>query len=375
MWQPQDFYSEYSLRIPAILSGPESIRSLYDFPSSRIAVIHGKSFTDKELFRSAFPKRELAFFERAWRGEPDLHGLSETLHELEEFSPDTILAVGGGSVIDGGKLCRLFYEFPSFSPGTSRLDGEQFTTHFIAVPTTIGSGAEVSSAAVYLDRAEHRKDMVVLHELQPDAVVYDERYVAKASERILAASMLDALSHILEGYVSNRNNQLMDVLAEKGLAILVEETARMIDDGDASLDYRRLQYAGMIGGLVQNHCIVGAAHAVAHQLAEYGYPHGEAVGLLLPTVIPLNAGDKATAAKYNKITQAAGLESVSELTGMIRKLLDYSGISTREPELRSLLAGSMQKEEFRNNVKKDKGGKGNPIPITDEYLCMLSGSF
>ena len=158
MWQPGGFYNEYVLRTPVILSGKESIRGLYNYPAARIAVIHGGSFFDKETFISAFPKKELAFIRRSWDSEPDFDGIAGTLGELEKICPDMIIAVGGGSVIDGSKLCRLFYEFPYFQPGETRIEGGQMKTSFVAVPTTVGSGAEVSSAAVFVDRENHKKD-------------------------------------------------------------------------------------------------------------------------------------------------------------------------------------------------------------------------
>jgi len=204
MWQPQSFFSQYVLRTPVILSGKEAIRGLYHYPAGKIAVIHGGSFSDAELFRSTFSKREIRFIRRSWEDEPDMKGLKGTIHELENYQPDLIIAVGGGSVIDGSKLCRLFYEFPFYEVGVSRVEGEQLKTRFIAVPTTVGSGSEVSSASVYVDRVNHRKDMVVLHGLLPDVVVYDGRYVENAPEKLLCASALDAMAHILEGYKEKR---------------------------------------------------------------------------------------------------------------------------------------------------------------------------
>lgn len=371
MWQPQGFYNQYVLRTPVILSGDESVRGLYNYPAARIAVIHGKSFADRDLFLSTFSKRDIHFISRSWKDEPDIEGLKETIRQLEEYQPDTIIAVGGGSVIDGGKLCRLFYEFPYYRIGETRISGESWNTHFVAVPTTTGSGSEVSSAAVFVDHDRHRKDMVVMHELQPEAVVYDKRYVLKTPERLLAASALDAMAHILEGYVSKTDNAFLDVLAEKGLSILHDELQKLTDNKDEAIDYERLQYAGYIGGLIQNHCIVGAAHAVAHQLTDNGYSHGEAVALLLPSVISLNA-DVIT--KYEKISHEAGFRDKDELMAFIQKVCQVSGIADRREELGELLCGLLNDNIFYENVKNDRGGKGNPVTITDEFIRQLAES-
>ena len=75
MWQPQGFYNEYTLRTPVILSGENSVRGLYNYPAAKIAVIHGTSFCDRELFLSTFSKREVRFFARSWKDEPSFEGL------------------------------------------------------------------------------------------------------------------------------------------------------------------------------------------------------------------------------------------------------------------------------------------------------------
>lgn len=371
MWQPQGFYNEYILRTPVILSGKESVRGLFDYPASRIAVIHGKSFADIELFESTFSKKRIEFFKRSWEGEPDLESLAGTIEEIERFSPDMIISVGGGSVIDGSKLCRLFYEFPYFKNGETRVEGSQMRTSFVAIPTTVGSGAEVSSAAVYIDREQLRKDMVVIHELQPEVVVYDERYVEGASSRLLVASVLDAMAHILEGYVSNVDSLMMDIVAEKGFLLIVDEMRKLLSGDESDIDYRKLQYSGYIGGLIQNHCIVGAAHAIAHQLSEYDYSHGEAVSLLISAVISANSNDMKTHDRYERIALLGGFKDISEIISLIDRLCDLVGISNRKIDLINLLRTLSNSPQFVENVKNDKGGQGNPLPITDEYIANL----
>lgn len=371
MWQPQGFYNEYALHTPIVLSGDESVRGLYNYPASRIAVICGSSFSDEEVFRTTFIKREISFFKRSWEGEPDLSCISGTLHVIEEYKPDVIIAIGGGSVIDGSKIIRLLYEYPFYKLGETRISGDALKTKFIAIPTTVGSGAEVSSAAVFVDHEKHRKDMIVIHELQPEVVVYDKRYVEGTSERLLVASALDAVAHILEGYVSIQKNHLMDVYAEKGFTIIIDEIKKLLDAGNVCVDYQRLQYAGYLGGLVQNHCIVGAAHAIAHQMTDHGYSHGEAVSLLLPTVIKMNSEDVRTREKYNVISGQAGFSSISECIDMIQMASEKVGIFERFNEMKSLVNELSHNEIFCDNVIQDKGGKGNPIPITSEYIDKL----
>ncbi len=366
MRQAQGLYSKFLLDMPLLLNGKEAIRELYNYPAEKIAVIHETFFNDFALFKMTFRKKELKFFKRSWLGEPDLPGLRETLSEIEEFKPDCFMAIGGGSVIDGTKLCRLFYEMPYYSLN-QKLDGSLLRSGFIAIPTTVGSGAEVSSAAIYLENGH--KEMIVNSALRPSIVVYDSRYVETAPKRIICSSALDALGHLIEGYVSNVENELADILAEKGLSLLKEELENYLKDEE--FDYTRLQYAGYLGGIVQNHCIVGAAHGVAHQLAPYGFMHGEAIALLLPVVIEMNSTDKKTSEAYQKICKVSGFKATDELIRVINDVCDKAGISEKKKTLRKLLLEKENDEVFMNNIRCDRGGKGNPLEMNDEYLRTL----
>lgn len=374
MWRPQTVDSDHLLDQPVVLSGRDSVLGLAGYPCARVAVICGSSVReeDKELLRRAFKKKALYFVERSWAGEPDLEGLRGSISELERIGPDTILALGGGSVIDGVKLCRLYYEFPFFRAGAGRLSGLPFSTRFIAVPTTVGSGTEVSSAAVFMDREYGRKEMIVSRDLRPSAVVLDPGYVENAPEPVVLSSMLDAVGHIVESYVSARRNCLADVYAEKGLDILVREFS---GNGSGKRDYLRIQFAGYLGGLVQDHCLVGAAHAIAHQLTPYGFSHGDAVALLLPGVIRMNSRCRETEERYGRLCRAAGLGGVSELTGFIERQSASAGILDRKGELRAVLTGLLSEERFVANAAGDRGGAGNPVPVSREYIAELTEDF
>ena len=180
------------------------------------------------------------------------------------------------------------------------------------------------------------------------------------------------MTHIVEGYVSNVENSFLDVLAEEGLSLLHEELDALVSGQD--VEYRRLQYAGYIGGVVQNHCIVGVAHAVAHQLAEQGYSHGEAVALLLPAAIKTNMSSEYALKRYCDIAERAGFNGVDEMISFINRLLDYSGISDRRDIMKECLERLKKDQVFLENVKNDRGGKGNPVEITEDIIGQLIGS-
>jgi len=367
MWKPQGMYASFLINQPILFQGKDALNGLMNIPCSKVSVIHGTSLTDdvKEKIKKLFKKKIVYFNQRSWEGEPDIDSLSDTLKEIECQQPDVIVAIGGGAVIDGAKLCRLFYEYPSFELGVTRINQLYFSSRFIAVPTTIGSGAECSSAAVYLNKIKQKKEMIVCHDMQPEAVVLEPDLVAGATYRLLVASGVDAMAHIIEGYVSNVNNLLADINAETGLRILYEEFFNFEVE---EMDFARLQYAGYLGGLVQNHCIVGAAHGIAHQLTEYGYSHGQAVSLLLPAVIKANCRNSMVLARYEKLCKNAGAINVANLLNNIEIIVNNSGIGLMRGKLKDILQTKIEDDLFVENIVMDQGAKGNPIRIDKEYL-------
>lgn len=374
MWNPQSIYTDFLLCQPTLFFGEDAIWGLANFPGAKIAIVHGRTinYQTKELMLTVFKKKAVFFIERSWDGEPDMVKIKETITRMEEIKPDVILAIGGGSVIDGTKLCRLFYEFPYYRIGETRIGQMAFKTQFIAIPTTIGSGAEASSAAVYTNVEKGCKEMIVSHSLQPSVVILNSQYVEGGAYRLKTASVLDALGHVVEGYVSARTNSLSDINAEMALRIIYHEADKI---KEAKCDYLRLQYAGYLGGIVQNHCIVGAAHAIAHQLATRNFPHGEAVALLLSPVILLNSENENSKNRYENLCRKSGVESLNCLFQFIERMLIASTIIERKNELKQLLMNLYKEETFVSNVIEDLGGKGNPVAITREYLGKLIGEY
>lgn len=372
MWEPQGQYSKYILKQPTILHSANAIRGLFNYPCTRVAVVYGTGVCSeqKEQIQNSTKGYEINFFAKSWSGEPTTEGLSKLISQLETFRPDVIIAIGGGSVIDGVKVARLYYEFPFFEYNVTRFNLLEWKTKFIAIPTTVGSGAEISSAAVLINKNSGNKEMVVCHQFIPDVIVLDPSFIKSSNNHIILSSVVDAMAHIIEGYVSIIGNTVCDVYAEKGLYDIVSVLKKGIDAVNNE-ELLRLQTAGYLGGIVQNHCIVGAAHAIAHQLSAYGYGHSEAVARVLPYVIESNfERDDAASERYESLSRSAGLGSTSDLITFIRQINDQVGYSSNE-KLIELLGSLSEDPTFINNVISDKGGKGNPITLNEEYIRFI----
>jgi alcohol dehydrogenase len=369
MWEPSGLYSKFVLKMPTFLFGKNALNGLKNLPASKVAIVHGASLSEDLKFKikGAISSFDLIFIEKSWGGEPELNSLKESLRQMEIFKPDVVIAVGGGSVIDGAKMLRAFYEFPYLNVQTRNFNMLNFSTRFIAIPTTIGSGAEISSASVLYDQEQKTKDFFISHSFIPEIIILDPRFILDAPDDILFSSMVDAISHIVEGYVSLLENTIVDIYAEKALQLIVEnwevfKTTRNFESA------QNLQFAAVLAGLVQNHCIVGAAHGLAHQLSSYGFSHSTAISIVLKAVINKNAGSPDIRNKYEKLALASGIsDGVEGIGKLIDAVSDASNNQKDIERFKSLMKKILNNDVFFSNAMKDKGAKGNPMPLSESF--------
>lgn len=369
MWEPSGLYSKFILKMPTLLFGKNALNGLKNLPASKVAIVHGASLSEdlKGKIKIAISSFEVIFIEKSWGGEPELSTLKDSLRQMEIFKPDVIIAVGGGSVIDGTKMLRAFYEFPYLNVQTRNFNMLNFSTRFIAIPTTIGSGAEISSASVLYDQEQKTKDFFISHSFIPEIIILDPRFILDAPDDILFSTMVDAISHIVEGYVSLLDNPIVDIYAEKALQLIAEnwkvfKTARTFESA------QNLQFASVLAGLVQNHCVVGAAHGLAHQLSSYGFSHSTAISFVLKAVINKNAESGDVKRKYEKLALASGIaDGVEGLGKLIEAVSDVSNNIKDRERFKSLLNTIFKNDIFFSNAMKDKGAKGNPLPLSESF--------
>jgi alcohol dehydrogenase len=373
MWKPQGILSKFILKQPTLLFGSKSIMGLKNYPCAKVAIIHGIGLSEELswVINSTLSAFEIKYISKTWKGEPSYKELSSVVKELEILKPDLIIAIGGGSVIDGAKMARVLYEFPSFDIEYPNFSLLEWKTKFIVMPTTIGSGAEVSSASVLYNNELKTKEVIVNHDLIPDVVIYDPQLISDSSETLIMSSLIDSISHIIEGYVSNVDNPLVDVFAEKGLQIINDLLSIPLCDLSPS-DFNRLQLSGYFGGIVQNHCIVGAAHAIAHQLTYFGFSHTSSISITLPAVIKINSQDKKIKAKYELLAKNSGIRNgiggILDLIHRIKLKMNGKKEFNRFLEIKGQL---IEDKIFINNAISDVGGKGNPLLITADLIKQI----
>ncbi|WP_173300657.1 iron-containing alcohol dehydrogenase [Winogradskyella litoriviva] len=365
-------YSKFLLKQPTVLFGDNAIMGLKTYASSRVVVIHGSSLSEdyKQKVSKAMSAFDVNFVEKTWQGEPTLATLNPTIEKVEQFQPDLIIAIGGGSVIDGAKMVRTYYEFPFFDVNETSFSMLNWKTTLVAVPTTIGSGAEISSASVMYNDAQKTKEFVVSHQFIPEIIVLEASLIKNAPKKILLSSMVDALSHAIEGYMSTLDNMLVDSYAEKAIQI-ISQYHNVISEGIDEQYINKLQLASMFAGLVQNHCIVGATHALAHQMSAFGLSHASAIAIFLPSVIRKNIKDPIVNSRFEQLAKHSGFNNGEDLLAFVDEFIKGFDLSKELDIVRSNKGQILADDVFFEQALNDKGGQGNPIPMNQEFLMDI----
>ena len=319
------------------------------------------------------------------KGEPNLELLKPLLLAINDIQPDVIIGVGGGAALDSAKVLWLMYEIPNANLDIFQrphsLPPLRIKAKFVAIPTTVGSGSEVSSAAVFAFGKGQAKRFIVSHELIPDVAILDSDFLRDLPIEVLVQSSLDALSHALEGYVSRLDNSMMDLYAETAIRTIFQDLPMLYQDwgpsressGETEKLLSNLMNAAMLAGNVQNFKVPGIGHAFSHQLGRFGFSHGLGCALMLPIGMQVNVKDADVREKYDFLAQKLGLHDFNELLNKVLSLKNTCQLATtvREtnPELISEIIDN--KNELLADLKLDACFKMNPRSLENDELEVI----
>ena len=294
--------------------------------------------------------------------DPTLANAKAGAAQMTAFAPDTIIALGGGSAMDAAKIMWVLYEHPEadFMDMAMRfIDirkrvytfpkmGEK--AYFIAIPTSAGTGSEVTPFAVITDEVSGIKYPLADYELMPNMAIIDTDLHMSAPRGLTAASGIDAVTHALEAYVSMLATDYTDSLALGALKTIFEYLPRAYDNGQTDVIAReKMANAATIAGMAFANAFLGVCHSMAHKLgAFHNLPHGVANALMIEEVIRFNSSEAPakmgtfsqydhpkTLARYAEIADALGLggrkteNKVENLISAINKLKARVGIKAR----------------------------------------------
>ena len=263
--------------------------------------------------------------------DPPIDKIVNGVKAVMRYRPEAIIAVGGGSAIDSAKAIREF---------ARKMDKAFEELALIAIPTTSGTGSEVTSFSVITDPANHVKYPLVAESMLPNEAILDEELVKSVPPAITADTGMDVFTHAIEAYVSINNNEFSAALAEKSIEICGAFLLRAYLDGNDMHARRKMHVASCLAGLAFNSASLGLNHGMAHQLgANFHIPHGRANAILLPHIIEYNSDINIhskskkeylpAVKKYLNIAKNLGLQNFNEIT-TVRALVNWVQFMLKE---------------------------------------------
>ncbi|MEM6405576.1 MAG: iron-containing alcohol dehydrogenase [Pseudomonadota bacterium] len=357
------------------LTGPNALAGLRRLGGNRVSVVISSSvLAAQRLYLEKCLARVSADIIAAPRGEPLLSNACEIASQLKAFSPDSLVAIGGGSIIDLAKLAWVIFEKPEITFDTRRqvYPVSHLRTKcsaFIAVPTTYGSGSENSSATVFQKQEQGKKHFLVGSELLPDIAILDPQMALGLPEKTAVFGVLDALTHAIEGYVSKGSNSATKQLSGTVIRTIrhylsMQSITHLLADANAVTE---LMLSASFAGIVQNIATPGLAHSLSHYCAMYGVHHGQGCGYFLPLSIRYNADDANVLERYQTLAQISGFTDYTAMLTWLDQLHKDYHLSQGMPAIQQLKS-TIEPELFY----ADPTVSTNPVPIIlDRVFAML----
>ena len=242
---------------------------------------------------------------------PSTHTVYKGLDMFINFQPDTIIALGGGSAMDAAKAIWMFFEHPEtsfFGAKQKFLDIRKRTykitkpknAKFICIPTTSGTGSEVTPFAVITDSETHVKYPLADYALTPDIAIVDPQFVLSVPKDVAADTGMDVLTHAIESYVSVMASDYTRGLSLQAIKLTFDYLKSSVQENDKH-SREKMHNASTMAGMAFANAFLGISHSIAHKIGgEYGIPHGRTNAILLPHVIRYNAKDPQKHALFPK---------------------------------------------------------------------------
>jgi alcohol dehydrogenase class IV len=272
--------------------------------------------------------------------EPTVETFHQAMTAARDVRPDAVVGLGGGSVLDVAKLVAAMLGSERDirdAFGIDKLAGRSI--HLACLPTTAGTGSEVSPNAILLDEADQLKKGLISPHLMPDAAYVDPALTLTVPPAVTAATGMDALTHCIEAYANRFAHPLIDLYALQGIRLIAQSLEQAVRHGDDLAARTNLALGSMYGGMCLGPVNTGAVHALAYPLGgEFHIAHGVSNALLLPHVLAFNL--PAAPQRYAQIAIAmgepAGANDLDTATRGLARIADLSrrcGVPQRLSEI------------------------------------------
>ena len=340
--------------------------------------------------------------------DPSFDTVNKGLERMNNFKPDVIIALGGGSAIDAAKGMWLFYEHPDADPEGLKLkfmDIRKRTYKFpklgikakmVAIPTTSGTGSEVTSFSVLTDKERNKKYPLADYELTPNVAIIDPDLVMSLPKQITADTGMDVLTHSIEAYVSNMASDYTDGLSEKAVELVFKYLVEAYENGDNKIAREKMHNASTIAGMAFTNAFLGVNHSLAHKIgAEFHLPHGRINAILLPYVIKYNSSKPSKFVsfpkyeffiadeKYAALAKKIGLKADTIQEGIYSLISKVQELNEKLNIPKSFKDAGINEQEFMGKLDllsdrayEDQCTTANPrVPLVEEMKQILIDSY
>ncbi|AET69537.1 alcohol dehydrogenase, class IV [Desulfosporosinus orientis DSM 765] len=309
-------------------------------------------------------------------GDPSLETVQRGAEIMKEFAPNLIIGIGGCSAIDAAKAMWVLYEYPGKTfydiKAPFSIPELRKRAKFIAIPSTSGTGTEVTCVAV-ITEADGIKHPLASYEITPDIAILDPEICVSMPPHVTADTGVDALSHSFEAYVSTMANDYTDLLVLKSIKNIFQWLPKAYQNGQDINARTKMHISQNFAGMAFSNAILGIDHSLSHKIStKAGTTHGRCNTILMPAVIQYNS--KVAGERYAQIGQYLGLSGSSEqelinaLVTAIRQLNASLGI---QPTLQSL---GMPEDVFLSNVEQlAEAALGDPCTGTNPRKPTVAG--
>lgn len=307
--------------------GNGSLEDLKNINAKKVVIVTGKGSTTRNgsLQRTEAILAEMGAEYKVFNdveADPSIDTCKKGAEMMLEFQPDWIVGLGGTSAIDGAKAMWALYEHPDLTfeqmAKPFGIPALRNKARFAAIPSTSGTGTETTSLAVITDRVNDVKYPLASHELQPDFAILDGDLCKSMPAHVTANTGMDALTHGIEAYVSNIDDNYADVFAKGSIEMIFANLKNAVENPDNGEVRQNMHDASALAGYAFTNSWLGIVHSMAHQMgAIFGIAHGRANALALPNVIRYNA--KVTN-RYEDLAKLVGKNTAEEFANAVESL-------------------------------------------------------
>jgi alcohol dehydrogenase class IV len=380
------------LRTPKVIFGNGSIEKIGSIAcqfGSNLLLVHGRhSFVSsgcRDLVFKSLNNKGISFFEYEIPSEPSPRLIDDAIKAFGESNLNCIIAVGGGSVLDSGKAISAMLPIRGNVieylevVGSKKTDGRKVP--FIAVPTTAGTGSEATSNAVISKIGLNGFKCSLRHDNYiPDISIIDPKLAISCPSHITAACGMDALTQLIEAYVSPKASIMTDSLIEKVIPFVKNNLIDAVKQGDHNINARTVMaYASFISGIVLSNAGLGVVHGIASMLgAAYPIPHGVVCGTLLApaTKVTINkiinsSPESSGLSKYVNLARMITGSDSNDYTILCDRLVDELENLTSISGVKTLSDHGVKRDHFDFLLNNQNCNKNNPVQLTKAEIAEI----